>query len=1004
MDLVSCRNVLIYFDTVLQERVVPIFHYSRVPDGVLLLGRSETVRVGSNLFHLLDKKHHVYSRSPGPGKLPILLAQPDGGGHRWMPKTAAGLQKPLDSYSVQREADEALAQAYAPASVVVDDGHQVLSFRGSTTTYLQHPTGRATLDIFQMAREGLAYELRSALQEAKETEAAARRSGVSVLADGARRSLDLEVTPFRSTDGRIYFVISFREPQMAKARPQRKGKLSEPAPAASQTEADLLRLELEAAREHLQSVSTEKDVSAEELRASFEELQSSNEELQSTNEELETAKEELQSINEELSTVNDELTTRNLELARAHNDLANFVNSVNVPIVMLDRQLRVRRYTPGTDAVLHIVPTDVGRLITQIKPKVDVPDLESVLLEAIESLSPAVRDVKDGKGHWYSMRVRPYQTAEGQVEGAVLTFVDVDELKQSLDHLAESKRLGDAVNEIGISINSTFDFDEIMSRMMERAGKALASQSAAILIAVDSGWTIRHSLGLPEKLLNASFTDAQLPQAALARTTRLPVATPDAGNDERVTPAFRARFEAGPELVVPLMMKDVTLGVLVIGRRAKGPSFNEAECDFGLKLGVAVSLALENASLLRELQAAEIASATLSQILADIAASRDVNQRLGDVLERAAAVLGADRAISAFRGRHGWEIGHVTGLPPELIGSAWGAKEADAFPTRVDPTQPLVVIEASDIRVDSVFLKKHGISSLFLVPLSQAGVVARLFLFGFSSKREIPSKTEEDFLAKLSASVSLGLDNSRSFASEHRLAESLRRRLSPPTPNLSGLDIGAALRMAVEVDNVGGDFYEVFPFDNDHAVLLIGDVMGKGLPAAELTDTIRASARTAALINPSPVFILEMVDRVLRGLDGGARSASGLVAIIDLKTGDLEIAGAGHPPGVLCAATCRLLPHPFGPPLGFAAGPYQSAVSVLNLDETLVLYTDGLIEARRGDEFFGEDRLMEAAARMAGLQVQAMADALINEASEFANGELKDDVAVLVVRRVAPIS
>ena len=349
VDLISCRNVLIYFDTVLQERVVPIFHYALAAEGVLVLGRSETIGSRSTLFQLLDKKHHVYSRRPVPARLPMLLDRP-AALHPFAAGPArapARSERPLDSHDVQREADEILAKAYAPASVVADEDYRVVSFRGSTGAYLEHPSGRASLDLFQMAREGLGYELRSALQEAKDTLETAHRADVRVRTDGASLLVELEVAPFRSSDGRVYFVISFRGPDKERARPKREGTTATGARGAQLKEADRLRLELEASREHLQSVMTEKDVGTEELRAAYEEIQSSNEELQSTNEELETAKEELQSINEELSTVNDELLARNLELSRAHDDLANLLGSVSIPIVMLDETPAPAPLHPG---------------------------------------------------------------------------------------------------------------------------------------------------------------------------------------------------------------------------------------------------------------------------------------------------------------------------------------------------------------------------------------------------------------------------------------------------------------------------------------------------------------------------------------------------------------------------------------------------------------------------------------------------------------------------------
>ena len=390
----------------------------------------------------------------------------------------------------------------------------------------------------------------------------------------------------------------------------------------------------------------------EELRAAYEEIQSSNEELQSTNEELETAKEELQSINEELSTVNDELLTRNLELSQAHDDLSNLVGSVSIPIAMLDEELRLRRYTPGTEALLHVVPSDIGRVVTEIKLKVNVPDLEELLREAIDSLRSMSRDVQDAEGHWYSMRARPYRTAQGQVAGAVLSFIDVDELKRSLEQTAESKKLSDALNEIDISMNSTFEFDEIMRRVMDRAGTALGSQTAAILLARGSRWTVRYVQGLPIDLVGTDFAEAELPQAARARTSRSPLAISDAANDDLISAAFRSRFKTRSELVVPLMMKDLVLGVLLMDDVTQESAFTQAELDFATKLGASISIALENARLYAELRATEALNAALSDIIAEIAATTDIDKSLGAILRKGGGCAGG-RSRSLFVSKQG---------------------------------------------------------------------------------------------------------------------------------------------------------------------------------------------------------------------------------------------------------------------------------------------------------------------------------------------------------------
>jgi two-component system, chemotaxis family, CheB/CheR fusion protein len=596
LDLISCRNVLIYFDTVLQERVVPIFHYALVSEGVLVLGRSEQVGRHSSLFAPLDSKHHTYTKRPVRAQLPLsLLGSPEA---RLVEteayKRPGGAQeKPLDALDIPREADLALARTLAPTCVVVDEKYEVLHFRGRTRLFLEHATGKASMDLFRMLREGLAFETRRALEEAANSSRPVVRPGLRIKEETFDTIVDPLVTPFRSSDGRQYFVISFAEPEQQKeaksngAARARRGGAAKREPA---DEVGLLRRELEAAREHLQAIIAERDTSTEELRAALEEVQSSNEELQSTNEELETAKEELQSINEELTTINDELETRNLDLSRAQDDLLNILQTASIPIVMLDIDLNIRRFTPGIEAVFGIVPSDVGRSILDLKPKVLVPDLQQFLRSAIELLAPRMQQVKDEDGRWYSMRARPYKTSSNHIEGVVLSFVDVNELKRAMEAIQAARALADALNEANAAIGSTLEFDEIMRRVMLVATKSLRADSSITVRRANGGWVISHGDGVPSDLVGTFFGDSQLPQMEFARSSRLPVDIEDAEHDPRITEDFRARVEVGSQLVVPLIARGEAVAGLLINRGPKRASFKQNELDF------AVSLACSRAS------------------------------------------------------------------------------------------------------------------------------------------------------------------------------------------------------------------------------------------------------------------------------------------------------------------------------------------------------------------------------------------------------------------------
>ncbi|HEX3582056.1 MAG TPA: CheR family methyltransferase [Thermoanaerobaculia bacterium] len=429
VDLISCRNVLIYLGSILQRRVMAIFHYSLRPEAYLILGSSETIGNYGELFSTFDRKHKIYQKKATAVR-PVLDF------HAAPPRERAErtnlLRDAASPSNVFREADRVLLSRFAPPGVLINEDLEILQFRGRTSAYLEPASGIATFNILKMAREGLLAELRAAIQTAKKTDVAVRRENVRFSTDGASSMVNIEVIPFVTPAKEHCQVILFEdvtvpeEPKTSGGKKKAKGKGREEEP---QLVARLKR-ELEATREYLQSIIEEQEAMNEELRSANEEIQSSNEELQSTNEELETAKEELQSSNEELITLNEELESRNQELAQANNDLVNLLASVDLPIIMLDSDLRIRRFNPGAQRILHLIPTDTGRSISDLKLTLNIDSLDELILDVVENLATREIEVQDRDGRWFSLRVRPYKTAEKKIEGAVLVMIDITSLKQ----------------------------------------------------------------------------------------------------------------------------------------------------------------------------------------------------------------------------------------------------------------------------------------------------------------------------------------------------------------------------------------------------------------------------------------------------------------------------------------------------------------------------------------------------------------------------------------------
>jgi two-component system, chemotaxis family, CheB/CheR fusion protein len=439
LDLVSCRNLLIYLGPVLQRRVIPTLHYALKPSGFLMLGTSENLGGFAEHFGLVNKKDKIYQKRKTAARLTTYFANTD-----YLPgraivdgKLARELPAP---FTVEREVEHLLVNRFIPASIVVNDQLEIVQFHGKTGAYLEPPAGQPSFSVPKMAREGLLVDLRSALDTAKKTNGTVRKEGLQIRSEGGTRQVNLEVLPLRgpSAQERLYVVV-FEEPVQKPAVVERMSKGGKPVKAVRPTprETDLLKREADQLRRQLRSLICEHETTVEEFKASHEEVLSANEELQSTNEELETSKEELQSTNEELTTLNEEMQNRNAELGSANNDLLNLLGHVDIPVVMVSNDLRIRRFTPAAQKLLNLLPGDIGRRLGEIRPNLEVEDLEGFAREAIRKAGPQQREVRTTDGEWHLLHVRPYKTWDNRIEGAVISLQDVDALKRSLDQTRE---------------------------------------------------------------------------------------------------------------------------------------------------------------------------------------------------------------------------------------------------------------------------------------------------------------------------------------------------------------------------------------------------------------------------------------------------------------------------------------------------------------------------------------------------------------------------------------
>ncbi|MET7013832.1 chemotaxis protein CheB [Uliginosibacterium flavum] len=423
LDLLCCRNLMIYLEVELQDRLIPVFHYALKPGGVLCLSPSESIGNHTDLFAPINRKWKFYRATPTYKSSRAVIAH----GLSWSPdsvvKAPDGLMKNSPDFNFAEQTRRVLLQYFAPASVVTDLQGETLYVHGDTGKYLRPAPGQASLNVIEMAREGLGPDLRLAIRAAAQEGTATLDRQIPMESNGAFVMVSLGVRPLPGLDPRQnLLLISFQD--VASPPPAKSGRKRALKPA------ELSRIEeLEHTLAHLkeshQATVEELQASNEEMKSSNEELQSTNEELQSTNEELETSKEELQSVNEELITVNAELQSKIEQLASAQNDMKNLLDNVKVGIIFLDQQMVIRSFTRDATRVYRLASSDVGRPLSDIRSAVDGDDLLVAAKVVLESLIPYECELHINHDTWLLARIQPYRTLDNVIDGVVLTFTDI---------------------------------------------------------------------------------------------------------------------------------------------------------------------------------------------------------------------------------------------------------------------------------------------------------------------------------------------------------------------------------------------------------------------------------------------------------------------------------------------------------------------------------------------------------------------------------------------------
>ena len=442
IDLISCRNLLIYLGPELQKRIIPLFHYALSPGGMLFLGSSESVGEAADLFEPFEKKSKIFKRQDGPLVRRTLADFPIAPTlYRPLPGAPAPVNPAKAGEALLRElAQKTILEQFAPACVIVDPAGEILYIQGRTGDFLEPVQGVANLNLVAMARDGLKAELGAALRKAAQQRTEVTLGDLTVKTGNGGKQVRITVKPVAGpAEGpQGLMLVLFEAMAMPEAQSE-KNRLKGSSPGKTHQQILELGAALQSTRESLQTTIEELETTNEELTSTNEELQSANEELQSTNEEMETSKEELQSVNEELVTVNAEHQNKIEELSQANNDMSNLLASTEIATIFLDTDLKTKRFTPEARKMILLAQADIGRPINEIVSNLDYPSLEADAQAVLDTLVTKEAEARARDGQWFSVRLMPYRTLENVIDGVVIIFTNITQMKQVEVELKKSR-------------------------------------------------------------------------------------------------------------------------------------------------------------------------------------------------------------------------------------------------------------------------------------------------------------------------------------------------------------------------------------------------------------------------------------------------------------------------------------------------------------------------------------------------------------------------------------
>ena len=642
------------------------------------------------------------------------------------------------------------------------------------------------------------------------------------------------------------------------------------------------------------------------------------------------------------------------ELGRLADDLTNVIESVEIPILILDADLRLRRFTPRADTIVSIA-ADVGRPITDLSLKIDVPDFEDRVREVLRRGTPSETEVRSVAGGWYSMRIRPYHTSEGAVDGVVIAFIDINELKGSVETAQAATRHAEAVVE---TVREP-------------------------LLTLGPDLRVRHA--------NHAFyeTFAVTPEETIGRPVY------DLGDGQWDFPELRSLLERVlpgdqefADLEVEREFTRIGHRVMVLyARRVREEKEQQS-----------ILLAIDDVT---EHRRQERLSAALNNVSVTIASTPEFDQILERVLKESTEALGADYAAVLLKQDGTWLMKNAHGLSRTLMGRVFDEQDVAIGATSWETGEPVLL----DPEGAAHFVLTLGIEPdegpVLVVPLLLRYETIGSVSFHFRSLAMTPGDLEIDFSRRMGTLLSLAFENSRLYSTQREIADTLQAALLTVPSRIPGIDFGYLYRSATAAAQVGGDFYDFFPLDGNRAGVLLGDVSGKGVQAATLTALVKNTIRALAYENDSPAAVVGKTNAIIFGATPGSVFVTLLYGVLDVTTGRFVYCSAGHTRGIVRKREGDIALLDVGSPLAGAIDSieFEDGEAAVEMGDVLVLYTDGVTEARRDGELFGEERLVEFVRAMPSTPPKDVPEAVFEEVLRYTGGKLSDDVAIVSVAR-----